>query len=447
VTTKDAGQSFCEMDRNTMNSPPTANPPRTFAFQPTHRRVTVGLWFIAAISPVVAHATVYHCVAPDGTSTYSDAPCTSTSQPRDPSPPSSMAPSNGSVGAVPPPMLIGHGAVTIIDGKEAKAAELLELLRPTSHAIDPSAASTLNAKLLAAYLVRQLDPANPAWTPQNPKWSPLLDLVTSDIRNDVQLSNTAAGVAQATAREYAAHADEVDIDALLQYLHSPQGVRYVEFQIALNSIYIDATKSLMQQQPVPADQPDETTLKERMQLLALSTIIRAQAADPGARPDVAAVGPTLLQNAAVREGVELGALSHKYERDLPGFISLTQSALGRRYFAAYGTALRTETAVSSRLTKDFAAAEESKYQSRWRKAYGITPASPANGPPTTLTAAPRMAPPGATGPAELAAMQCESDANQKYVLSHKPLPDTATQIAAMVVMRDKCRADLKLPPM
>lgn len=47
---------------------------------------------------------------------------------------------------------------------------------------------------------------------------------------------------------------------------------------------------------------------------------------------------------------------------------------------------------------------------------------------------------------EYKALQCFQKANVEYVQTHRPLPDTATQTAAMAAMRQKCRAEVGLPP-
>jgi hypothetical protein len=394
--------------------------------------------------PVAGFAAIHHCIAPDGTSTYSDEPCTSAAQPGTAPPESAAAPTNAQ------PLTSAPRSALAASGKDAKAEQLLQLLQPTTHALDPVAASNRRAELMAPYLVRQIDPANPSWNSQNPKWNFLLQLVVSDIRSDVQLSHTAADIAQATAREYSAHADEADIDALIQYLHTPQGIRYIEFQGAVNAIYVSALKSLMKQESMPAEPPNDVTLKERRQLLGLSFAVITQVADLGSQsdPSVSAVAPMLVENAAARGGVALDRLSQKYGSDVAGFVAFTESALGRRFFAAYAPALRAGTSATQQVAKNFAALEESKYMNRWRQAYGVAPTSspPAQAMPVHL-GPPKMVPDGAKDPVELAAMQCESKANSEYVRSHKPLPDTDTQYAALISIRDKCRADLKLPPM
>jgi len=47
---------------------------------------------------------------------------------------------------------------------------------------------------------------------------------------------------------------------------------------------------------------------------------------------------------------------------------------------------------------------------------------------------------------ELKALRCEQSANEEYIRSHRPLPNTDTQRAALKAIEDKCRADFNLPP-
>ena len=57
--------------------------------------------------------------------------------------------------------------------------------------------------------------------------------------------------------EYAARAQDADMDALTQYLRSPEGSRYVAFQSELRSISNQGLESLMAQEPIAAEEPGE----------------------------------------------------------------------------------------------------------------------------------------------------------------------------------------------
>ncbi len=71
-----------------------------------------------------------------------------------------------------------------------------------------------------------------------------------------------------------------------------------------------------------------------------------------------------------REGTALDALYSEYEASLPPLQSFTGSATAKHFFASVEPALRTENALSSTATTDFAEQEFDKYAQRWRAIYG-----------------------------------------------------------------------------
>jgi hypothetical protein len=117
--------------------------------------------------------------------------------------------------------------------KSRKAARIINLLR-----IAPSEPETLLIQRTindaAPDLVKALDPDNGKWTPANARWHSVLEFVKVDLRRDAQttLRISASQISQETAEQYAARADEADMDAVLAFLGSGDGARYMALQSA-----------------------------------------------------------------------------------------------------------------------------------------------------------------------------------------------------------------------
>jgi hypothetical protein len=335
--------------------------------------------------------------------------------------------------------------------KEAKAFQILQSL-PLASA---SASDTVHAQRLveqvAPDLVKQLDAANPAWTPQHPRWHSVLEFVESDLRKDAQpaLRELTARTGQATSREYAAHAQDADMDALTKYLSTPAGTRYVAFQSELRSISAQALESLMAQEPITAAEPSDAALRHRKQLLALALDLRI-AIDGGGRP-VDPSGPNsqaVMESTARREGNALDSLYSEFEAYIPEFVSFTQSALAKHFFQASEPALRTSVALTSTAAGDFADAEFTNYNQRWRAYYG-----PPARVPGRVTTVVRVGSGGVVttrqvvydsgpGAAEAAAIQCEQRENANYARTHR-----APDAQALKTIQNTCRHEQNLPPL
>jgi hypothetical protein len=177
-------------------------------------------------------------------------------------------------------------------------------------------------------LVKGLDPDNPTWTPANGRWHSVSEFVKADLRRDVQsaLRSSTTEVAQITAREYAARANDSDIDALSTFLSTSAGARYVAFQNEIRPVLYAALSALLAQEPMPPNAPSEQELRQRRQLLSMTLEYRI--AKEGGGPSTAETQPgsrTVVENAARREGTALDALFAEYEASLPSFQSFTDS--------------------------------------------------------------------------------------------------------------------------
>jgi hypothetical protein len=305
-------------------------------------------------------------------------------------------------------------------------------------------------------LVKGLDPDNPSWTPANGRWHMISEFVKSDLRRDVQtaLRSSSTQVAQISARQYAALANESDMDALLAFLSTPEGARYVAFQNEIRPVLYAAESAIEAQEPPPADMPTERELRQRRQLLSL-TLEYHIAKDNGATP-AAGLQPgstTVVENAVRREGAALDALFTEYETSLPAFQSFTDAAATKRFFVAVEPALRTELALSSTATTDFAEQEFEKYLQRWRAYYGPGVwVSSRNAvyirgrmvyvSHTTVTH--YVNNPHSPSP-ELMALQCEQREEGMSVAMHRA--DYNTRATLQRDIQNRCRAEQHLPPL
>ncbi len=402
---------------------------------------------VAAVLGIVilagsSQATIFRCVDSNGTNTFSDKPCGPMLPPTTDE--GAAAGKHPTANAPAPPDPAERA-------RETKASQILQLLPLASASESDAVHAQRMVDLVAPDLVKQLDPANPAWTPQQPRWHQVLEFIKSDMRKDAPdaLRAAAARTNQAAAHEYAAHAQDADMDALTQYLHSPDGSRYVAFQSELRSISGQALESLMAQEPIAGDEPSGASLGHRRQLLSMDLDFRIAVDGKRQPPDSTGLSsPTVMESAARREGNALDTLYSEYEAYLPGFATFTQSTLAKRYFAAIEPALRTSVALSSTAIGDFAEAEAATYQGRWRGYYG----PPVRG-TVQVTTVVRAGPFGVISTrqsiyngspvaAEAAAIQCEQRENATYQRTHRS-PDPA----AMKAIQNTCRQEQNLPPL
>jgi hypothetical protein len=388
-----------------------------------------------------SQAAIFRCVDADGTNTYSDKPCA-------PSPPPATdedAAARAHRAQAP--------ANPVDRAMDAKAGQILQLLRLTSSPESESATAQRTVDLIAPDLVKQLDPANPAWTPQQPKWHTVLEFVKADLRKDVQPALRASSLQsdQAAAHEYASHAQVTDMDELLKFLSSPDGARYIAFQNLLRLISNQALESLMAQEPITPEEPSDAVLKHREQLLSLGIESRI-AADVGGTPRVPSSpgSSTMLQNTARREGTALDALFSEYGASLPAFTAFTQSTTAKRFFTAVEPALRMSMAQSSIAAAAFADTELTNYGSRWVAFYG--PPVRGSGRVTTVVrgrsigvvSTRQVNYDGGRVARESAAIQCEQREDGNYTRTH-PRTSQINSQAAIKDIQNTCRNEQNLP--
>ena len=203
---------------------------------------------------------------------------------------------------------------------------------------------------------------------------------------------------------------------------------------------------------MPEDAPSEVTLHRRKQLLSMALEARVvKDGDGPSTSELRAGSATVLENAARREGATVDELYAEYEAFLGPLQTFTDSTTAKNFFIAIEPALRTEMALSSTATTDFAEQEFGRYVQRWRAVYGpplrVTTrttisirgriVSIAHTTQSTLTVA---------GSPEGMAIQCEQREGNAYQQLHRNSRDSYVQVGDLRVIRNRCRAEQHLPP-
>jgi len=338
--------------------------------------------------------------------------------------------------------------------KSKKAARILDLLR-----IAPSEPETFLLQRTvddaAPDLVQALDPDNARWTPANAKWHSVLEFVKADLRRDVQtaLRRSASEMSRVTAQQYAARADEADLDAVLTFLGSGDGARYLAFESEVRHIVYDALDSLLAQEPIPDQTPSAATLRRRQELLFLTLDYRIVKDGGGPPPsDINAGSAAVADYSARHDGLALDALVDEYEPYLPQFHAFTDSTTAKKLLRALEPAMRTYRALSSTETTNFAEMEIDRYFPRWRAVYGPPIKSSAR---TTVIVRGRMVMISGTtqltinaaGSPEGMAIACEQREDNLYQNTHRSTADNNTQAAALRAIQNRCRSEQRLPPL
>jgi uncharacterized protein DUF4124 len=414
------------------------NNPR-FTRARTRRVLGAALICLALCAGSFVRAAVFQCVDANGVNTYTDRPC-------EPNESERQGQARAAASSDSQPQLNS--------AKAKKAARILDLLR-----VAPSEPETFLLQRTvddaAPDLVQALDPDNARWTPANAKWHSVLEFVKADLRRDVQtaLRRSASEMSRVTAQLFASRADEADLDAVLAFLGSGDGARYLALDGEVRHIVYDAFDSLLAQEPVPDETPSAATLRKRQELLSLTLDYRIVKDGGGPPPaDLYASSAAVADYSARHDGVALDALIDEYEPYLPQFHAFTESPTAKKLFRALEPAMRTYMALSSAETTNFAEMELDKYFSRWRAVYGPPIKSTAR---TTVMIRGRMVmisqttqmTINAAGSPEGMAIACEQREEKMYQNAHRSTMDYNTQAAALKQIQNRCRSEQRLPPL
>ena len=386
-----------------------------------------------------AGAAVFRCVDANGVSTYTDRPC---------------APIENDNHQQARPADSSDPAPPADTAKTKKAARVLDLLRIASS--EPETLSIQRTVDDAAPdLVQALDPDNARWTPANAKWHAVLEFVKADLRRDAQtaLRRSASQISRTTAQQFAARVDEAHLDAVLAFLDSSDGARYLTLANEIRHISNEALDSLLAQEPIPEEAINPATLKRRQELLALtldSHIVKDGGGPP--RAGLFAGSAPVAEYSARHDGAALDSLISEYEPYFPQFHAFTDLPTTKKLIRALEPVVRTSAALSSTETTDFAEMEFEKYFQRWRAVYG---------PPVRSTVRTSVVIRGrqvmisqmmqmtinAAGSPEAMAIACEQREDNLYQNANRSVSDYNTRAAALKAIQNRCRSEQRLPPL
>jgi hypothetical protein len=382
-------------------------------------------------------AAVFRCLDANGVNTYADRPC-----PPNESEKQREAHAAASSDSEPP-----------VNGtKMKKAARIMDLLR-----IAPSEPETFLLQRTvddaAPDLVQALDPDNARWTPANAKWHSVLEFVKDDLRRDAQtaLRRSASEMSRVAAQQFAARADDADLDAALTFLGSGDGARYLAFQSEVRHIVYDALDALLAQEPIPDETQSAATLRRRQEILSLTLDYRIVKDGGGpALSNLSAGSAAVADYSARHDGLALDALFEEYEPHLPQFHTFTDSPTTKKLLHALEPAMRTYLALSSTETANFAEMELGKYFPRWRAVYGPPIKSTARttvivrGRTVMISQTTQMTI-NAAGSPEGMAIACEQREDNVYLNAHHSTPDNNARAAALKGIQNRCRSEQRLP--
>jgi formylglycine-generating enzyme len=339
---------------------------RTSASGPT---VVALLLLIGTAAPQTVLATVYRCTAADGTTTYSDTPCAVNAQVQQVTPP---ARSNA---AKSPP--------ASNPSREQQAQLVASALLAGNSSPTTSVDLNQRAKLLAPYFLKQLDPSNPNWSPNHPKWPGLAEIVASDVRSDLaqSLARRAEGDKE-LVRDFSARILDADLATVFAFLSTDEGKRYAEFQRRVEPLVQSGMQALARNDVAPSGSIPESVMKARQRVLALSSssMFTQSQYEEAKRQNLDISGfaghSILIAAIAQRRGAELDQIVSDYGRDIPSFVSFALSAAAKRAYAALTTASETQAKATLDAAKAFAESEQAKNLSHWRDIYQSTVAGP-----------------------------------------------------------------------
>ncbi|HEY6621578.1 MAG TPA: DUF2059 domain-containing protein [Steroidobacteraceae bacterium] len=205
---------------------------------------------------------------------------------------------------------------------------------------------------LAPMQMRVIGGNDGTWRRDNPNWLPVLNLISRDLKKDLEpaLVTQTAESAIRWNRELAAHLSAGQINSLLAFYHSDVGRRYLAFQKRLMAVQVQGTSALvagmasggMDPKEVAVSSPSAAQLDARKQLLALSWVIQIMpamgAADPGRGASASAdktINDMLVDAVAKMRGPEIDALRRQYQDDLPAFSSFQESPAAKALIGVY----------------------------------------------------------------------------------------------------------------
>jgi hypothetical protein len=336
---------------------------------PSCRRVRViALGAVALVQYALAHAEVFKCVGADGTTTYSDTACEA--RPEHPVPDGPASPSPRLSAARDVPVLPADSAAPV-SSFDRKIHELLLLTQL-------SARESPDLTEVADSLVPRID-SNLSATPQDPRWAPLSRVIQADIRADLpQLGRAYADADQSLVRAIGSQMKEADADTLLNFMHSPVGVNYLQFLGDMRAVYASAVRSVLghvtSQTPIAQSGVSPAVAQLRLRLITLASgaasLFHAQDRAHNAHDPLPYAADGILpgQIAAVT-GPGLDAIAARYGTALVEFESFNASSPTRHFFSVVDRPVEIQMAATEAAMRGFSETELAKYGTGWKLAY------------------------------------------------------------------------------
>lgn len=324
--------------------------------------------FVAFAQCTLAQAEVYKCVGADGTTTYSDSACEVKAEP--PVTKSTAGPS-AKLGAARDVPVVPASFAPPASSFDRKIHELLQLTQL-------SARESPGIAEVAHSLVPRVDSSLSA-APEDPRWEPFSRVIQADIGADMpQLARAFADADQSLVRALESQTREADADVLLNFVHGPLGVSYLQFLGDMRSVYASAVRSVLghmeSQTPISQSGVSPVVTQMRLRLVTLATgaasLFRAQDVAHNAQdPSPYAADGILPGQIAAVTGPGLDAIAARYGAALVDFESFNSSAPTRHFYSVVGQPVAAKMAVTEVAMNNFNDAELEKYGARWKVAY------------------------------------------------------------------------------
>jgi hypothetical protein len=281
---------------------------------------------------------------------------------------------------------VAFGAPASTVGVSKEVIALREAVPAMNDAADVN--SVVN--FFAPLQMRVIGANDNTWTRANPNWSPVLHLISNDLKKDLEPALTAQTGENAIRwdRELAAHLQAAQIDQLLAFYHSDVGRRYLAFQQRLIAVQVQGTSAFvtgmasggMDPKEVAASSPSAAQLEARKKLVALSWLIQVTpamgvAASPSrgaSASDDKAIGDMMVDALAKLRGPEIDALIHQYQDNLAAFSTFQESPAAKALIAVYGNVSKDAASEPVKPGTAFMAALQqsvAKHTPAWNAAY------------------------------------------------------------------------------
>ena len=187
------------------------------------------------------------------------------------------------------------------------------------------------AELSSAMYTRLVAPADPTWTPSDPRWIAVHDQINKDLKRDLGPAQAAAerAIRQLWEKHLSTELSTPQLQYLLAFYGSPLGVRYRALQHALEQAQTSAVAELLEQLPPPAPatskiNPELQAASARASALSLAaTLGKENTAPPASATSTGSTSHDPLLNE--RFALAFAKLEAQYKEDLDAFLIFNQS--------------------------------------------------------------------------------------------------------------------------